>query len=132
VLDFGAVPTLDATSLSADERRLLARFSARVRARYGDRLHGVWLYGSRARGEPPVHEDSDVDVLVLVGDEDWHRRHRVYAELDAAARELDLEEPATWFAVFVETPARRARRREIGSFFIAEVDRDKVVVEGQG
>ncbi|MBN2498232.1 MAG: nucleotidyltransferase domain-containing protein [Deltaproteobacteria bacterium] len=36
----------------------------RLRERYGDRLRGVILHGSEARGE--ADEDSDVDLLVLL------------------------------------------------------------------
>ena len=43
--------------------------AAAVRARYGARIEAVRLYGSRARGD--AHEDSDVDVLVLVRDLVW-------------------------------------------------------------
>ena len=32
---------------------------------YGDRLKGVYLYGSHARGE--ATEDSDIDVAVVLG-----------------------------------------------------------------
>lgn len=35
-----------------------------VRALYGDRLKGLLLYGSRARGD--VHDESDYDYLVLL------------------------------------------------------------------
>lgn len=37
----------------------------RLAATYGDRLRGVLLYGSTARGE--AGQDSDVDLLVLLG-----------------------------------------------------------------
>lgn len=123
--------TLDATSLSRDERALLERFVQRLTEHWGERLHAVWLFGSRARGEPPAHEDSDVDVLVLVEDPEWSRKDRVYADLHAAAKELDLEDVAIDFAVHVDTPAWLEGRRAIKSFFIAEVDRDKVVVAGR-
>jgi predicted nucleotidyltransferase len=122
--------TLDATSLSRDERALLQRFADRLIDHWGDRLYAVWLFGSRARGEAPAHEDSDVDLLVLVDDPDWRRKDRVYDDLYEAARELDLEDLAFDFAVHVDTPEWLAGRREIKSFFIAEVDRDKVVVVG--
>ena len=36
----------------------------RLREHYGDRLRGVILYGSEARGE--AEESSDVDLLVLL------------------------------------------------------------------
>lgn len=41
--------------------RILAHRLAGV---YGDRLRGVYLYGSRARGDHD--EDSDVDVLIVL------------------------------------------------------------------
>lgn len=125
------MPTLDATSLSRDERALLQRFAERLVERWGERLYAVWLFGSRARGEAPAREDSDVDLIVLVEDEDWRRKDRVYDDLYAAAEELDLEDVAIDFIIHVETPAWLQGRREIKSFFIAEVDRDKVVVAGR-
>jgi hypothetical protein len=44
---------------------------------YGDRLKGVYLYGSYARGD--AREDSDIDVaVVLVGEVDsWDERDRM-------------------------------------------------------
>ena len=38
----------------------------RLQASHGERLHGVVLCGSEARGE--AREDSDIDVLVLLDD----------------------------------------------------------------
>ena len=43
---------------------LLARIKSCLQAVYGDRLRGVVLYGSEARGE--ATPDSDVDILVLL------------------------------------------------------------------
>jgi predicted nucleotidyltransferase len=43
---------------------LLAHIKSRLQAVYGDRLCGVVLYGSEARGE--ATPDSDVDILVLL------------------------------------------------------------------
>lgn len=122
--------TLAETSLSADERALVERFVEELRARLKDELHAIWLFGSRARGEQPSNE-SDVDMLVLVDDASWDGRMLVRGMLDDAARELDLD-ALTWsFSVHVHTPAWLAQRREIRSFFIAEVDRDKVVLGGR-
>jgi predicted nucleotidyltransferase len=117
------------TSLMADERALIERFAEELRLRLKDELHAVWLFGSRARGEEPS-EESDVDVLVLVDDASWDGRMLVRQMLDDAARELGLE-ALTWsFSVHVHTPAWLAQRREIRSFFIAELDRDKVLLGG--
>jgi predicted nucleotidyltransferase len=47
----------------------LAQFAARVRGHYGDRLKGLYLFGSRARGDH--RPDSDADVAVILEDGDW-------------------------------------------------------------
>jgi len=44
--------------------KLLNQVKARLRAVYGDRLQGVVLYGSEARGD--AEADSDIDLLVLL------------------------------------------------------------------
>jgi predicted nucleotidyltransferase len=118
------------TSLSPSERALLERFAAELRAQLGEGLHAVWLFGSRARGEPPAHEDSDVDLLVLVDDASWDEKLRIQRLLADVAEELSLGGLEIWFAVHIQTPEWLEGRRAIKSFFIAEVDRDKVVVEG--
>jgi predicted nucleotidyltransferase len=121
---------VDETSLSPSERALLERFAAELRAQLGEGLHAVWLFGSRARGEPPAHEDSDVDLLVLVDDASWDEKLRIQRLLADVAEELNLGGLEIWFAVHIQTPEWLEGRRAIKSFFIAEVDRDKVVVEG--
>ncbi len=113
--------------MTTAEQALLDRFVDELRRGLGEELHAVWLFGSRARGEQPA-EDSDVDVLVLIDDASWDRRMMVRTILDDAARELGLDALAWSFSVHVHTPEWLAQRREIGSFFIAEVDRDKIVL----
>jgi len=118
------------TSLTSEERALAERFVELLGRRLGDELHAMWLFGSRARGESPS-EDSDVDLLVLADDASWDGRMLVRGVLDEAARELALD-ALTWsFSVHVHTPDWLTKRREIGSFFVAELDRDKVVLRGQ-
>ena len=43
---------------------LLKEIKARLKAVHGDRLKGIVLYGSQARGD--YRPDSDIDVLVLL------------------------------------------------------------------
>lgn len=121
---------LAGASLRAQERALLDRFVQELRLRLGDELRGVWLFGSRARGEEPA-EYSDVDVLVFVDDACWDGRMGVRRMLDDAARELGMDALPWSFSVHVHTPDWLAQRREIRSFFIAEVDRDKIVLWGE-
>ncbi len=45
-------------------RAVLADFVAALRAKYGDNLDRVLLFGSRARGD--YDEDSDVDLIVVL------------------------------------------------------------------
>ena len=77
---------------------LVRRVKARLAALYGDRLAGVYLYGSHARGA--ARPDSDVDVLVaLHGDVDvWAEIQRMSVpvyELEREAGELISLHPAS-------------------------------------
>lgn len=125
------MPTLADAALTDDERVLLERFAQELGSRLGDAMHAVWLFGSRARGEASHGEDSDIDVLVLAEDATWDGKLRVREGLQAAAHELGLEALAWSFSVHVNTPVWLAERRALRSFFMAEVDRDKVVVAGK-
>lgn len=60
-------------------RELLAEMKRGLRELYSDRLHGVYLYGSRARGE--ADPESDVDVLIVL-DQVPH----YYGELEHTAK----------------------------------------------
>ena len=115
-------------SLSADERTLLERFASELRSgQYGQQA--IWLFGSRARGERSG-EDSDIDVLVLTDDASWENKLRIHDALQAAARELGLQ-PLTWsFSIHINTPDWLEQRRSVHSFFITEVDRDKIPLSG--
>jgi hypothetical protein len=105
---------------------VLTRFAESVQAELGEDLYGLWLYGSRARGEPRK-EESDVDLLLIAreGAADWER---VYWLLYDIAMAEGASPP--FFSLQVHDEAWLAQRREIRSFYIAEVDRDKVVLAG--
>jgi predicted nucleotidyltransferase len=120
---------LDRASLTESERRVVERFVELLRERFGDDLRSVWLYGSRARGEEPG-EESDVDLLVVSSRGDsLFDLTPVWELLEQAADEQG--ESPYWFSPALYTPERLAQRREIRSFYIQEVDRDKVVLYGE-
>jgi predicted nucleotidyltransferase len=107
---------------------VLERFVEAVRGEYGDEdLWGIWLYGSRARGERE-HDESDLDVLVVTrerrGDEQLlPLMYRVFDELGIQDVLVDPRlRPLEWIE----------GRRRIESFFLREVDRDKIVLHGRG
>jgi predicted nucleotidyltransferase len=103
----------DRTSLSDVERRTLARLVDLLRAELGDGLRAVWLFGSRARGEPG-HEDSDVDVLVVTD-----RGRRDFRRVQQAVRAASEAEgfPFVYLSAHVRDPAHIAHKREIEDFF---------------
>lgn len=59
------------------EREAVEEFRRRVRELLGDRLRDLRLFGSQARGDP--HDESDIDVLVLVDDLDEVTHYSVFA-----------------------------------------------------
>jgi predicted nucleotidyltransferase len=122
------VTSLATASLSSTERRVLERFVRLLDAEFGRDLRAVWLYGSRARGERPG-PDSDVDLLVVATRGEMKDDLRVI-ELLMDAAEDEGANPAVFSAKLFD-PERIADRRNIRSFFMQEVDRDKVVLFGE-
>lgn len=59
---------------------LLQRLAAALRTEVNVRLAAV--FGSAARGDE--HSASDVDLLVVLGDESWQRRHALNTRLERA------------------------------------------------
>jgi predicted nucleotidyltransferase/uncharacterized protein (UPF0332 family) len=121
--------SLATTSLTDAERRALDRLVDDLERELGDELHAVWLYGSRARGEPPRDEDSDVDLLVVTTrpEPDTPQLVRSLAKEAADAEGLN---PYVGLSVVVTTPAWIWERRAIEAFYLQEVDRDKIVLAG--
>jgi predicted nucleotidyltransferase len=111
-------------SLSAAEQRVIERWIEVLREEI--ELESVWLFGSRARNEQ--RGDSDVDLLVITRGDPERDRRRVWKTIDDVARAIGVNPavfvPHTWDRAWLEG------RREIRSFFIQEVDRDKVVLFG--
>lgn len=118
---------LAAATLSPAERRTVERFVNALQGELGEDLRAIWLYGSRARGERG-HLDSDVDLLVIATG--GHARHsRRAMDLSAEAAYAEDESPFT-YSVHVYDLEWLRGRREIESFFITEVDRDKLILAG--
>jgi predicted nucleotidyltransferase len=119
---------LAGASLTAAERRVVERLVELLRRELGSDLHAIWLYGSRARGEPP-HAESDIDLMVIA--DGWGPYSARPIELVNQAADAEGESPL-WYSIFVHNPEWLRGRREIRSFFIQEVDRDKLLLYGGG
>ena len=117
------MPGLAEATLNDAERTALERFVSLLHESLGDDLEAVWLYGSRARGEQP-HEESDIDLIVLTrgGEADRSLAWRTGTRSGEAGLKIT---PITTTREWIE------ERRAIDSFFIRELDRDKIVVFGE-
>jgi predicted nucleotidyltransferase len=110
-------------ALTRAERDALETFVARLTGALGGDLDAIWLYGSRARGER-LHDESDIDVIVLTtaGEKDRTLVWRSALESgDAGLRISPITTTRSWIE----------ERRSIDSFFLQEVDRDKLVLHGE-
>ncbi|HUB36889.1 MAG TPA: nucleotidyltransferase domain-containing protein [Solirubrobacteraceae bacterium] len=114
-------------SLTDDERRMVERLVERLREALGADLHAIWLYGSRARGETPRPE-SDIDLMVIADGGDPRYGMRAVELVHEVAAAVGVS--PVWYSMFVCDREWLRGRREIRSFFIAEVDRDKIVLHG--
>ena len=63
-------------ALSAEEKSALIQFKTDLKKVLGDQFIELRLFGSKARGDD--RPDSDTDVLVIVGTDDWHICDTVY------------------------------------------------------
>ncbi len=57
------------TAMSVEQRAAFDEFLRAAAKHYGERLHGLYLVGSHARGN--ADECSDVDVVLLLADGAW-------------------------------------------------------------
>lgn len=117
---------LNAAQLTESERRVVERFTSRLSNELGGDLRALWLYGSRARGTADA--ESDVDLLVIA-DGGRDRYGRTAGDLCEEAAIAEGESPFN-YSVHTHDPEWLQGRRAIESFFIQEVDRDKVVLAG--
>lgn len=130
-----AEKALSGAALSAQERDVILRSVSHLRQELGSDLLAVWLYGSRARGEAdPTETDpdlrSDIDLMAIVSPSrdvakvGWEAHEWVEQEAEAAG------DSPVYYSLRVFDTDWLGDRRRIRSFFIQEVDRDKVVLHG--
>lgn len=111
-------------STGSPHQRAAEAFARRVRERYDDELVRVLLYGSVARGEQRG-VDSDVDLLVVLGDD--ADREEVEADVRKLAYDVELERGVVLSLVVLS--ATEYDRRSDRPFF-QHVRRDAEVLHG--
>jgi uncharacterized protein (UPF0332 family)/predicted nucleotidyltransferase len=121
--------TVAQNSLSHAERRTLDRLVAALESELAADLLAVWLFGSKARGEEAGPE-TDIDVLVLTRRGSREDGELVRRLLERAAGAEGTSPFA--FQAIVHSPEWVAERRAMDTFFLREVDRDKIVLAGSG
>jgi type I restriction enzyme R subunit len=119
---------LEQTSATEAERDAVERFLRALGEELGHGLDAVWLYGSRARREPPGAE-SDVDLLVLTDGGREQDRSRIIELATEAALSASGENGVS-LSPLIQAPDWVRQRREGADPFIREVDHDKVVLYG--
>jgi predicted nucleotidyltransferase len=129
----GSKESLAQAALSGPEREVVSRLVGRLEDELADDLRAIWLYGSRARGEASVEEadpdlKSDIDLMVIA--DGGRQRYDAKVHDLAYKTAVDGGESPVWYSVFVFDPEWLRGRREIKSFFIQNVDRDKLVLAG--
>jgi predicted nucleotidyltransferase len=99
----------------------LARFRAWLEDHFGSRVQEFAVFGSRARGD--AHEESDVDVLVVIDGFDVAERGALCeAAYDAG---LDGDEYVSLAPLVVSTAQAADMRRRERRIFV-EIDREGV------
>ncbi len=63
---------MEISPLDKRRQKAIDEFVKRATQAYGDRIRGITLFGSVARGTP--RRDSDIDLLVVIDKEDFRLR----------------------------------------------------------
>jgi predicted nucleotidyltransferase len=107
--------------LTPDEQAWLDVFRHALVEQYPDMIYRMMIYGSKARGDS--HPDSDLDILLIVGNE--------AGPLRRAFRRLGYDLAVTFNTVpsiLAYTQEEWERRKQSGSPFREAVERNAVSV----
>ena len=99
-------------------------FLRRVLDKYRDKIEGIILFGSVARGE--TREDSDVDILVVVKEQNLADMREIYGIAFEVSLEHSVEVSPKVYGEY-----EVLKRLELGAPFINEVLHEGVALYGK-
>jgi predicted nucleotidyltransferase len=67
--------TSSSVALEHKQQQAIKAFVNRLLVAHKANISNVYLFGSQARGD--VQADSDIDILVIATDSDWHLKHQI-------------------------------------------------------
>jgi len=76
--------------------RAVRMFAQAVRKAYGNRLYGLYLFGSRARGDHTRESDADIAVILAGTDWDYWAEKMRLADLEYSIIVETGAEPQAW------------------------------------
>jgi type I restriction enzyme S subunit len=103
-----------------DIEPILRELKARLQELYGERLKGLYLFGSYARGD--AREDSDIDVLMVL--DDYEYTSDPISETSRIGSELSLK----YDCLLSMIPMREADWQEREDSFLTNVRGEGVLV----
>ena len=105
------------------EGAALRDYTRRLQESVGDRLTGLWLFGSKARGDSD--SDSDIDLLVVVTGEQPDTRWRIWG----LGADVSLEYDVLFNAHIVHADRWQEECQYRGTLW-REIERDGVPLLG--
>ncbi len=107
--------------LTAQEKAALKEFKAKLQEVLGAKLIELRLFGSKARGDDRA--DSDIDVLVIVGSDDWRISDVVYGVATDILLQTDISISPK---VISENLLKQLQKED--TFFLRNISRDAIAI----
>ncbi len=107
--------------LNKKEKEALYEFTSRIKSVLDTNLFDLKLFGSKTTGK--FHEESDIDVLIVVN----HRDDKVLDIVSEILLDIDLKYAAN-ISPIVLTAAEFAKNQQAQTMFYNEIARDGITL----
>lgn len=107
--------------LTDSEKQGVRAFAEKVKRLLGSSLLEFSVFGSKVRGD--FDQESDIDILVVIEDEDW----RVREEVVKIASDINMEYECNISPV-IYSRREHEMNRYFGTLFIKEIEREGVPI----